>query len=59
MLASLSTKGVPFQDQNIPSVEDLGIEKSKVTCKEVWHGGEAEALRKLDSLLKEVCNRKV
>lgn len=54
MLSSLLNEGNLFQDCLVPSVEDLGIDKSKVTCKETWCGGETEALRKLDTLLQEV-----
>ena len=57
MLASLLHKGSSFKGCHIPSVEDLGINKSKVTCKQVWRGGEREALKKLDALLEEVCHR--
>lgn len=54
MLAPLLHKANLFNDCHIPSLEDLGIDKSKVTCTETWHGGETEALRRLDTLLQEV-----
>lgn len=54
MLASLLHEGNLFKDCHIPSIEDLGIDKSKVTCRQTWRGGETEAMRKLDALLQEV-----
>ena len=54
MLASLLPKRNMFEDCRIPSVEDLGIERSKGSCQETWPGGESEALRKLDIFLQEV-----
>jgi len=54
MLASMSHKGNLFEDCHVPSVEDLGIDQCLVTCREIWRGGETEAMRKLDSLLQEV-----
>lgn len=54
MVSSLVHCGDSFKDCHIPLVEDLGIEKSKVTCKGSWHGGETEALKKLDAVFQEV-----
>ncbi|XP_068718955.1 uncharacterized protein [Montipora capricornis] len=54
MLASLLPKKNMFEDCRIPSVEDLGIERSKGSCQETWPGGESEALRKLDIFLQEM-----
>ncbi|PFX23560.1 Cryptochrome-1 [Stylophora pistillata] len=45
-----------FIDYHIPTLEDLGINKSEVTCRRIWHGGETEALKKLEDLLKEMMN---
>lgn len=56
MLSSLVNGGSSFTDSHIPSIEDLGIDKSKVTCRGTWRGGETEALKKLDALLQEVFN---
>lgn len=54
MLSSLVHARISFKDCHIPLVEDLGIEKSKVTCRGTWHGGETEALKKLDGIFQEV-----
>lgn len=54
MVSSLVHRGNSFKDCHIPLVEDLGIEKSKVTCRGSWHGGETEALKKLDAVFQEV-----
>lgn len=48
-----------FIDYHIPSLEDIGIQKSNVTCGGIWHGGETVALKKLEDLLKEVCFNKM
>lgn len=55
MLSPLANSENKFRDCHIPSVEDLGIEKSKLTCRETWHGGETEAMKKLEDVLQEVC----
>lgn len=54
MLSSLLHVGNSFKDCHVPLVEDLGIVKSNVTCRGTWHGGETEALKKLDAVLQEV-----
>lgn len=54
MMSSLLHKANMFGDCDIPAVEDLGIDRTKVTCQEIWCGGESEALQKLHAFLKEV-----
>ena len=54
MMSSLLHKANMFGDCDIPAVEDLGIDRAKVTCQEIWCGGESEALQKLHAFLKEV-----
>ena len=54
MLSSLQHVGNTFKDGHIPLLEDLGIDKFKVTCRGTWHGGETEALKKLNDVLQEV-----
>lgn len=54
MMSSLLHKANMFGDCDIPAVEDLGIDRAKVTCQEIWCGGESEALQKLHAFLKEL-----
>ena len=38
----------------IPSVVELGLKESEVTCTKVWKGGETEALQRLEMFMQEV-----
>ena len=47
---TVSLSCTPLDDLDlycVPSYEELGLDTSKL-CAEVWHGGETEALNRLD-----------